>query len=423
MRKLALIAATMAVFIASPAYATNGMRMIGFGPVQNSMGGASVGATLDAASMVSNPAGLVDLGRRLDFAGQFFKPTVSYSATGFLPGAIVANDGATLDSGRGGSPIPAIGIVTPLDDRLVVGVGVYGTAGMGVDYPANLFNGVTYTSYLQGRLTPSVAYRLSDRVSAGVTLNGMVAQMKYDVAAGAGQTVHDTATALGIGATVGVKVRPVKMLAFGAAYETKSWFQDFSFTVASRPNPFAPGSEIPGGTDKLTFHQPQSATVGVEVTPIEMLLVAADVQWIDWSGTMGSGLPQYSTDPNATGAMPFNMSWSDQWVLKLGAQVSPLKGLQIRAGYNYGKMPLDPSRAFENLAFPAVAEHHVTGGIGYALSRSLTFNVAGMYAFNATIAGSNGAPPPPLGGTGQGITAYTTQMSQLELDAGVTYRF
>jgi long-chain fatty acid transport protein len=285
MRKVALIVAAMAVLAASPAHATNGMRMIGFGPVQNSMGGASVGATLDAASMVSNPAGLAELGRRLDFGGEFFKPTVSYSATGIAPGAFVANDGATLDSVRGGSPIPAIGLVTPLDDRLTVGVGVYGTAGMGVDYPTNLFNGVTYTSYLQGRLTPSVAYRFNDMVSAGLTLNGMVAQMKYDVASGAGQTVHDTATSLGIGATVGVKVRPVKMVAIGAAYETKSWFQDFSFTVASRANPFAPGTSIPGGTDQLTFHQPQSATLGVQVTPIEMLLVAADVQWINWGRT------------------------------------------------------------------------------------------------------------------------------------------
>ncbi len=47
-------AVLLALAIATPAHATNGMRMIGFGPVQNSMGGVGVGATLDAASVLSN---------------------------------------------------------------------------------------------------------------------------------------------------------------------------------------------------------------------------------------------------------------------------------------------------------------------------------------------------------------------------------
>ena len=37
--KTMCIAAVLAVAISTPAHATNGMRMIGFGPVQNSMGG------------------------------------------------------------------------------------------------------------------------------------------------------------------------------------------------------------------------------------------------------------------------------------------------------------------------------------------------------------------------------------------------
>lgn len=408
MSKIGFISAALYVAIAFPAYATNGMRMIGFGAVQNSMGGASVGATLDGASMVSNPAGLTELGRRLDLGGELFKPSVSYNATGIAP-PFVANNGATLDSGRGPSPIPALSVVAPITDRLSAGIGIFGTSGMGVDYPVNLFSGATYTSYMQARLTPSVAYKLKDMVSAGVTINGMLAFMKYDVARGVpfNQVTHDTTSSFGVGATLGVKVRPATAFAVGAAYETKSWFQDFAF-------------KVPNGTDKLTFNQPQSAAVGVEVTPIDILLLAGDVQWINWSDTMGKGLPRYSAN---NGAIPWNMNWSDQWVFKVGAQVAPFSSLRVRAGYDYGKMPLDPSRAFENLAFPAVAEHHITAGLGYDMSRSLTLNVAGMYALNAKLSGANAAPPNPDGSGGQGITAYTTQMSQFELDAGVAYRF
>ena len=333
----------------SAARATNGMRMIGFSPVQDSMGGVGVGATLDAASLLTNPAGMADLGRRLELGGAYFKPSVSYSATGIMPGMIVAQDGATSTPNRGASPIPVVAYVQPLTDRLTTGVGVFGVAGMGVDYAANLYNGASSPPTCRGASRPPPP-TADDRLTLGATANLMVAQMKYDVASGAGQAAHDTATSVGVGATFGVKFTPVKRVTLGAAYETRSWFQDFSFTVPERPNPFMPGTTIPGGTDTLAFDQPQTATVGVSVTPVDALLLGVDLQWIDWSSTMGDGLPEYSSDTSATGAMPFDMGWSDQLVVKVGAQVMPTARLALRAGYNYGKTPLDPDRAFENLA-------------------------------------------------------------------------
>jgi long-chain fatty acid transport protein len=401
MRKIAGLLAVTGLAFATPAFATNGMRMIGFGPVQDSMGGVGVGATLDACSLLSNPAGIADLGQRLDVGASWFKPTVSHDAVGAAPG-VVANGGATIDSDRGGSPIPAIGYVRPVSDALSVGVGVFGVAGMGVDYKTNLFSSPTLTSYLQGRLTPGAAYKLSEQLSVGFTVNVMMGQMEYDVASAVGQAKHDTAMSFGIGGTVGLEYRPIEILALGVAYESKSVFQDFSF-------------DVPDGKDKLSFDQPQTVTLGASVKPIDVLLLAADVEWINWSDTMGRKLPKYTNDTTVTGAMPFDMSWSDQWVVKVGAQVTPMKGLDLRAGYNYGKMPLSKDRAFENVAFPAVAEHHITAGAGYQVSDGLALQVAGMYAPEAKLSGANLAE--------QGISAYTTKMSQVQIDLGATYRF
>ena len=148
-RLLVLIVSAITFFVAKSAHATNGMRLPGFGPVQDSMGGIGVGATLDAASIVSNPAGLADLDRRIDASLTWFKPTVSYRATeSQLPagfgGAVVANSNATIDSNRGASPIPLVATVIPLAPRLKIGIGATGIAGLGVDYPANLYGGRTY---------------------------------------------------------------------------------------------------------------------------------------------------------------------------------------------------------------------------------------------------------------------------------------
>jgi len=230
-----------------------------------------------------------------------------------------------------------------------------------------------------------------------------VAQMDWNVASGFGQQPHDTSTSYGIGATAGAKLVVFDWLALGAAYESRSYFRDFSFAVN-------------GGTDKLSFDQPMAAAVGVQVTPLKELLVAADVQWINWSATNGENKPVFSQ--NQSQAQAWDMGWSDQWVFKVGVQVTPLENLKLRAGYNYGKMPLDAHCAFENIAFPAVSEHHISAGVGYDFGR-LTLNAGAMVSPKATLTGSN--PDYPQQG-GQAIASYTTTMSQVSFDLGLNYR-
>jgi long-chain fatty acid transport protein len=427
--KWSTLCAAAALVVATPARATNGMRMIGFGPVQNSMGGVGVAATLDSASILSNPAGMSELGGRVDFGATCFSPTVKYSATespGF-GGMLVNQPGVTLQSDKGASPIPAFGIVIPIDDRWTFGMGAYGVAGMGVDYAQNLYSSTTFTGYQQMRFTPAISFKLNDMFSFGVTLNGMWATTEWNVASAFGQAPHLAGSAFGIGATIGAKITPIQMLTIGLAFETTSFFQDFSYNTGARPNPMGPSlPPLPGGIDKLSFNQPCVLTGGVAVRPLEMLLVAMDVEWINWPATNGADKPAYSQ--NSSGAMPWNMNWSSQVVFKLGVQVTPLDWLDLRAGYNYGKMPLDASRAFENIAFPAVAENHVTLGAGFRIGKHVAVNVGGMYAPSASISGSNPLPPPGFDPTypgpyGQGIALYTTSMSQFGLDGGIAYRF
>jgi long-chain fatty acid transport protein len=217
----------------------------------------------------------------------------------------------------------------------------------------------------------------------------------------------------------------VKGLTVGAAYESKSWFQDFRFNVPSHqpldPTTFRPAVDangnpviLPASVDSVKFNQPSSAVAGLAFAPFESLLLAADVQWIRWSESNGQNLPEYTSDVRQTGAMPWNLNWSDQWVFKVGAQYRATRRLALRAGYDYGKMPLDATRAFENIAFPAVAEHHVTAGLGWDVTDRFTVNLAGMYVPEAKVSGSNPAQ--------QFIAGYQASMSQVAVDMAIGYR-
>lgn len=405
--KLAFAAGALAA--AAPALATNGMRMIGFGPVQNSMGGAGAAAALDATSMVTNPAGLTALERRVDLSGTAFMPSPSYEASWTPDGANVFSAGK--DSDRPVDFIPTLATVYRASDRLSVGVAALGTAGMGVDYGQDLYGSSTMTSYINVRVAPAVAYKFGDRLSVGIAANLMYAQMEYDVGAGMGMPPRDAAGAFGLGATLGVTYQAPEGVALALAYESKSYFQDFEFDIPAHT--LQGVFPIPGGTEKLDFDQPDILTLGAAFRPVKPLLVAADVQWIRWTRTNGQNLPVFDTDPAVTGAQTWNLDWSDQLVLKIGGQLDVTSALKVRAGYNWGANPLHAERAFENVAFPAISEHHFTVGAGYDVGK-LTVNASVMYSPEATLSGSNPA---------QGILAYETKMSQLSFDLGAAWKF
>ncbi len=401
MRKL-FTAIAVAIVLSPPAWATNGMRMIGFGPVQNAMGGVGVAIPLDASVLVTNPAGIAALAPRLDLAGQAFMPSVEYDAVWTPDGSTMMP--ASQESDRPTDLLPTIASVYRVQDRLTVGVAALGTAGMGVEYAkgtAGLYASRTYTSYVNGRLAPAVAYRVTDQLAIGLAANVMYSQMAWEVADAMGGPKHETAGSLGFGATLGLTYQPTPMVTVGAAYETRSFFQDFEFQIA-------------GQTQALEFDQPMVATIGVAVRPVGGLVVALDGQWINWSDTMGEKLPKWSSNP--LGESDWNMNWSDQFVVKLGAEyaIPSLQALRVRAGWNWGQTPLDEARAFENVAFPAIAEHHFTVGAGYEIGK-WGVNFAAVYSPEASLEGSN-----PLE---QGIVSYESRMSQLAFELGGAYRF
>jgi long-chain fatty acid transport protein len=341
----------------------------------------------------------------MDIAGQAFMPTVEYTGQWSMGGPPASVD---QESDRPTDFLPTLAAIYRVQDKVTVGVAALGIAGAGVDYASGattgLFGSRTYTSYLNGRVVPAAAYRVNDKLSVGAGANIAYAQMAYEVMQGM-LAKHETAGALGLGATVGVTYKVNDLLTVGAAYESQTYYQDFEFDVA-------------GQTQALAFDQPMVASLGAAVRPIPGLTLALDGQWINWSATNGKDLPEWSEnpftppDPNANG---WNLNWDDQLVVKVGAeyQLPMMKALRVRAGYNYGAAPIDPDRAFENIAFPAIAEHHVTLGAGYEFGK-LAVNAAFMYSPEASFKGANPSA---------GIVSYEAKMTQTAFELGVTYGF
>jgi long-chain fatty acid transport protein len=157
--------------------ATNGYQLIGIGQVQKSMGGAVTAARLDPMTAITNPAGLIEVNERADFSLEAFMPvrSVDFGLTG----------GQYTEGGTELYGIPAFGWVGKAfgKDSAVVGIGMYGTAGLGVDYgqltllpgaalglPEDVtFDGYTAVAFC--RIAPTVAWRITDDLSLGAAVH------------------------------------------------------------------------------------------------------------------------------------------------------------------------------------------------------------------------------------------------------------
>ena len=410
---------------ATTSLATNGMRVIGVGPTQRSMGGASVGLPLDAASVITNPAGIMFIAPQVNFGGSLFTPkssieNVSYTSTNYGTDQATANDSKT-----GTSPMPAFGMVLPgKSDTFRVGVGGYGVAGMGVDYagPA-VYNQPAYSNYSMMKFAPAVAAKFGE-LSLGLAYNISWATMAFQAA---GNQAANASGQLGSGFTLGA-LYEMGNLTIGAAFESKQDFAAFQFNGYGCPAGYGEGPDGAGGykcwsrdglgsstaktmlSGQVDMDQPPVMTLGVGFTA-GALKIAFDYSMIQWSQTIGKNSPK-STYADYV----WDMNWSDQSVYKLGMEYSLNPDAQIRAGYNYGSDPTDHDRAFETLMFPGVVETHYTLGVGFKTSDSNLINVGYMMVPKKTVSGAN---------TSQavGIAGYSTSLSESSIEIGVTSLF
>jgi len=446
-----LVLALALGFAALPAHATNGLRMTAFSPVNASMGGTGVAMGFDTSALVVNPATLADLDSRVDFGAAYFPTQVKYSATNNYIGSgvpqleglgaiIVSRPNVTLTSDFPAVPIPNIGLVVPIAKDWRFGVGMAAVAGVGADYAANLFSSTIQTTYFNFRFPIGVSWNLLDgMLSLGATANGSWALMGYSLGASVGLPPHPVASSFGAGFTLGARVKPLPFLAIGAVYESPTWFKPFKFNIgcanplgAIPPSASCPLGGLAGGQEELQFNMPWNAALGAEVELLDgVLLVLGDVQYIAWSTTLGKNQPAFVNN-SATGTsqfFPFSTNWSDQWVYKIGAQVKAADWLKVRAGFNYGKAPLDPNQALENIAFPALVESHVTVGAGVQLSKSITLNLASVIGLENSISGTGNLPDlsalagAPPGSLPPATLSYKASSAGYTIEAGLSVTY
>ncbi len=410
---------------AAPAQATNGVNLIGIGPLARSVGGVSIAAPQEEVSAVfANPAAMCVRQRCAEGGAEagvtFFMPKVETRIR-------TGNNEFAAESRSEVYLIPSVGTSKMVGDDLRIGFAAYGISGLGVDYkdtavdqpnyfdfspifgmpPGNVTGPLaagTETSLMIAKIAPSVAYQPTARLSVGVNLQLDYGQMDLD---------RGKKSATGVGLQLGVQYKISNSAVVGATYTT--------------PQPLTYKGVVDFDNDQtlddLELAMPEQAGAGVALALLgqDRLVMGSDLKWINWSGAEGYR----------------DFDWRNQWVVALGAEFKATEHLFLRAGYNYGNnpvrkhdgflgtgstnvqgksMPTYYYETFRIVGFPAIASHHATFGVGYVFSQTFEIHVAYVHGFEETFTqtGTDVLGNPAV---------LESSVNQNSLDLGLQWRF
>ena len=403
-----LLGVLVGLLVGTPALATNGMYLAGYGAEAAGRGGANIAIADRALGLQSNPAGIAQLqGNHLGVDLQFLMPELGYSGPY-----------GTIDGEDNVFSMPSISYVHGgADSKWAWGIGLVSQGGMGATFegyntPAMTVDD-TYSQVRFATLVPTVAYSISEDVSIGLSANLGYSDVAFDFWPDTpnGMEMTDPAKAFNYSFRAGLMARVHPMVQLGLVYqtETKGDYKDGTLVIN-----YGPAGKYAFDADVSGFTWPEQFGAGMQIRPTEKLMLAFDVKTYLWSRslqtiTVEPGSPQGAAPPApAPPFIPFEFDWSDQIVAIVGAEYRLNHAITLRAGYNRGNNPV-PDETVTPL-FPAIVEKHATVGVGWNL-QSWTINGAIEKGFQTTQT-NTGAPSPinPFAGSTVSHSQWTVSL-------------
>ncbi len=402
-----LLALTAALLAAGSARAQLGPILTGIGPVNVSMGGASVAGPLDAtgalywnpATMSGLPTDEVDVGVSIIYPQT--RLSSSLPAGGLGPGVPATALSGSDRGDNGVFPIPSIGLLyKPEGSNLTVGMGlgVFLPIGFGVNYPASISNpiltappphgvglGPVYSELEVLQLAPAASYQVTDHLSVGVEPLVNLAFLRADpgvLAAPEGATfppaTHERST-WGAGVQAGVYYTLDGGWRLGASVKSPQWFEDFRYQTLDaqgRPRTFT-----------FNFDTPMIPSVGLAYSGIEHWLFAADFRYVDFHNTAGFRGSGFAPDGSVQG-----LGWRSIFAIALGVQYQYSEALSFRMGYTFNQNPIGDVESSFNVASPTIVQHVMYVGASYQITDQFSMSAAYTHGFENSITGPYETP-------------------------------
>lgn len=341
------------------ARASEGILLLGDDPIRVGHGGAGVASPRDASWAMLNPAGLVDLERRLDFGLSLVYARAALHTHGLAQ--LPFSDEMTDDLLQG---IPSFAMVWPME---------WGTLGLALNTPTGaaihfphprtwlgvLENDTDHNlDFMQPRLTLAYAHKFDSEWAIGISVNGSLSLARTDqvtplLLPTRGDNEWDQAFGAGFG--VGV-YRSWERWSFGAAYESRQWAQVFDTYRDVTPYPVDLPATVQTG-------------IAYRITP--KLEIEVDYRFINWSDV------KFFHESN----WGRGLAWHDQNGVMCGIEWEASPKWTFRAGYSHMTRAMSDEHVFGSALVPNVVQDHAGVGFTRVLSESSELHVTFAHWF------------------------------------------
>jgi len=384
-KQFAVRVITLSFLTSAYLQATNGDTLIAVGAKARGMGGTGIAISHGAESTLVNPALITSIkNNEISFGGTIFMPDISASM-GQAP---------YYDSDANINVIPSVSIASRINENWLIGIGMWGTAGMGVDYrtahtdqrDSGNMHMVTNLQLMQFGVP--VAYKNSGfSIALTPLLQYGALDMNYNdfagnsVGAGVSQDLN---FGYSVGATYDFYDIGVEGLIVGAVYKSKIEM-DYSDQLSVATQPFVDFGIFPGVMNNI-LEQPAEIGVGIAYV-MGAHSFAFDYRNVQWSSAQG--YQDFGWEDQDVYAVGYEYI-QNNWAFRLGYNHAsqPIaeapSGPQVIAPGNYAQAGGNALNLMNILGFPATAEDHYTIGGTYVLTDALAFDLAYVYAPKTT---------------------------------------
>lgn len=292
---------------------------------------------LAADAAYTNPAGMTGIERDTIMPGfQILFPKVEFDSS-------IATKGGS-DGGNAGAiaPIPGFSAVKVLSDDWRLGLAITAPIGGGVDYGDNFVGRyVAKRAFLSGLgISPSLGYKINDRISVGVGVTAIYTNMDMDIAINRGalpdgQVSIDKIDDWSAQGFAGLTWQVTDKAMLGLVYRTKSEIElegDLSIKGAPLIN------QITGSPDSVgvDFDVVQLIAIGLAYDVSDDLRIVVDFDYEDWSEFSDN----YISIQGGAITTAIDRKWKDTWHVGVAA-LYKMTDSAFTAGLAYDSSPVE----------------------------------------------------------------------------------
>jgi long-chain fatty acid transport protein len=396
--------------------------------VGNAFAGGSASAE-DAATIFFNPAGMTRLpGKQVVVGVHGIDPSTSFTnQSSTLPPL----NTTTSPNGNGGDAgswafIPNLYLSWQLNDSLWLGIGVNAPFGLKTEYEQGWIGRYqALTSKLTTiNINPSIAYKVSDKVSLGFGVSAQRASATLSkaiasstICAGLGlpcvgapdASQELSADDWGYGYNLGALFQISPDMRIGVAYRSQVRYTlSGTSTFSSVPFPLntSPTFQTSAATADLTV--PASASVSVFQTFGDKWEMMGDITWTHWTAF------QQLVVNFANGANP-NVTpedWQNTWRFSLGLNYKLDEQWKLRTGVAWDQTPV-PNSTLRTARIPDNSRTWLAVGASWYFTKgaSLDFSYAHLFVPNTPIDHTEQASGTLIGNYDNSVNIVSLQVS------------